>query len=90
MIRDFEFYNDGISRFDCNKLFFKDRVGYGLFGDVYIIDYYALGKDILETVIIKKMLNVLDLEEKKIFLKEVVLLNGLNYRNVVKFMLVCY
>lgn len=41
-------------------------------------------------VVIKKMLNVLDLEENKFFLKEVVLLNNIDYWNVVKFMKVCY
>ena len=26
--------NDGIARFDCNKLSLKDRIGHGSFGDV--------------------------------------------------------
>ena len=90
LTRDPEPHNDGIPRFDCNKLLLKDRVGHGSFGDVYTTDYHAPGKDTSETVIIKKMLNALDSEEKKIFSKEVALLNGLNHRNVVKFMSVCH
>ena len=42
-----------------------------------------------ETVVIKKMLNALDPEENKLFLKEVALLNSINHRNV-KFMKVCH
>ena len=36
------------------------------------------------------MLNALDPEENKLFLKEVALLNGLDHRNVVKFMKVSH
>ena len=36
------------------------------------------------------MINVMDAEEKKLFLKEVALLSGLNHPNVVKFMSVCH
>ena len=36
------------------------------------------------------MLNALDPEENKLFLKEVALLNSINHRNVVKFMKVCH
>ena len=36
------------------------------------------------------MINAMDAEEKKLFLKEVTLLSGLNHPNVVKFMSVCH
>ena len=81
--------SDGIPRFDFNKLVIKDRIGHGAFGDVFTADYQAPGKDSKETVVIKKMINVMDAEEKKLFLKEVALLSGLNHPNVVKFMSVC-
>lgn len=61
--------SDGIPRFDCNKLVIKDRIGHGAFGDVFTADYQAPGKDSKETVVIKKMINVMDAEEKKLFLK---------------------
>ena len=82
--------NDGIARFDCNKLSLKDRIGHGSFGDVYTADYQAPGTTTTETVVIKKMLNALDPEENKLFLKEVALLNSIDHRNVVKFMKVCH
>ena len=53
--------NDGVARFDCNKLLLKDRIGHGSFGDVYTADYQAPGTTTTETVVIKKMLNALDL-----------------------------
>lgn len=46
--------DDGIPRFDCNKLVIKDHIGHGSFGDVFIADYQAPGKDSKETVIVKK------------------------------------
>ena len=59
--------NDGIARFDCNKLLLKDRIGHGSFGDVSTADYQAPGTTTTETVVIKKMLNALDPEENKLF-----------------------
>lgn len=57
--------SDGIPRFDCNKLVIKDRIGHGAFGDVFTADYQAPDcKDSKETVVIKKMINVIDAEEK--------------------------
>ncbi|RMX51847.1 hypothetical protein pdam_00025147 [Pocillopora damicornis] len=82
--------NDRIARFDCNKLLPKDRIGHGSFGDVYTTDYQAPGTTTSETVVIKELLNALDPEENKLFLKEVALLNGLDHRNVVKFMKVSH
>ena len=36
------------------------------------------------------MINAMNAEEKKLFLKEVALLSGLNHPNVVRFMFVCH
>ena len=63
-------YDDATPRFKCNKLMVKDRIGQGAFGDVYNTDYRALGEITTETVIIKKMLNAVDEEEKKLFYKK--------------------
>lgn len=83
-------HDDAISRFECKKLMVKDRIGQGAFGDVYTTDYRAPGKIITETVVIKNMLNAVDVEEKKLFFKEVALLDSLKHQSVVKFMAVCY
>ena len=70
-----------IPRFDCNALAVKEWLGQGSFGDVYTVDY--------EAVVVKKVLPALDQEEKKLFYKEVALLNGLNHPNTVKMKGVC-
>ena len=67
-----------IPRFDCNALAVKERLGQGSFGDVYTVDYKGPGK-VIETVVVKKVLAALDQEEKKLFYKEIALLNGLNH-----------
>lgn len=82
--------DDTIPRFECNKLVVKDRIGQGAFKDVYTTDYRAPGKITTETVVIKKMLNEVDEEEKKLFFKEVALLNSLKHQRIVKFKVVCY
>ena len=82
--------DDGTPRFDCNQLAIKDRIGHGAFNDVFTADYQVPGKDSSETVVIKKMINAMDAEERKLFLEEVALLSGLNHRNVVKFMSACH
>ena len=43
----------------------------------------------ITTVVVKKMLQVLDQEERKLFFKEITLLNELQHRNVVEFKAVC-
>ena len=63
-----------IQRFDSNKLPVKERIGQGASGDVYTTDYTYPGDYRKTTVVVKKMLQVLDQEEKKLFFKEVALL----------------
>ena len=78
-----------IQRFDCNKLPVKERTGQGAFGDVYTTDYRFLGDYRKTTVVVKKMLQVLDQKKKKLFFKVVALLNELHHRNIVKFIAFC-
>lgn len=78
-----------ILRFDCNKLPVKERIGKGAYGDVYTTDYRFPGDITMTTVVVKKMLQVLDQEERKLFFKEVTLLNELQHRNIVEFKAVC-
>ena len=66
----------------------KEWLGQGSFGDVYTVDYEAPG-NVIETVVVKKVLPALDQEEKKLFYKVVALLNGLNHPNIVKMKGVC-
>lgn len=90
LLRKETYHDDTIPRFKCNKLVVKDRIGQGAFGDVYTTDYRAPGKITTETVVIKKMLNAVHEEEKKLSFKEVALLNSLKHQSIVKFMAVCY
>lgn len=83
-------YPDTTPRFDCDKLVVRDRIGQGAFGDVYTADYRAPGKNTEDTVVIKKLLNAMDEEERKLFCKEVALLDRLKHRSIVKFLAVCY
>ena len=52
--------------------------------------FKAPGSEETETVVVKKMINVRDQEERKLFSGEVAILHGLNHTNVVKFKAVCY
>ena len=79
-----------IPQFDFNKLVVKERIGQGSFGDVFTATFKTPGCEETETVVVKKMINVLDQEERKLFTKEVAILHGLNHSNVVKFKAVCY
>ena len=63
-----------IQRFECNEFPVKEIIGQGAFADVYTTDYKGPGDAKCETVVIKKMLQVLDKEEKKLFFKTVKLL----------------
>ncbi len=67
----------------------KERLGTGAYGDVYTTDYRLPGDTSTTTVVVKKMLQVLDQEAKKLFFKEITLLNKLQHRNVVEFKAVC-
>lgn len=75
-----------VETFDCNALPVKKRLGQGSFGDVYTTECGAAGN----VVVVKKMLQVLDQDEEKLFLKEVALLNRLSHSNVVKLLGVCH
>ena len=75
---------EDIARFKCSELPLKQRLGQGSFGDVYTAEYRASGDTKCHTVVVKKMLQVLDQEEKKLFYKEVRLLNDLQHPNIVQ------
>ena len=68
--------------FDCNALQVKKRLGQGAFGDVYTREYGT--EENVKTVVVKKMLHVLDQGKKKLFFKEVALLNRLLHPNTLK------
>ena len=73
-----------IPRFKCSDLPVKQRIGQGSFGDVYTTEYKSAGDTKCQTVVVKKMLQVLDQEEKKLFYKEIRLLNDLHHPNIVR------
>lgn len=78
-----------IPQFDFNKLVVKERISQGSFGDVFTAMFKAPGSEETETVVVKKIIYVLDQEERKLFSKEVAILHGLNHTNVVKFKAMC-
>ncbi|XP_044175083.1 probable cyclin-dependent kinase 8 [Acropora millepora] len=73
-----------IPLFKCSELPVKRRIGHGSFGDVYTTEYKSSGDTKCHTVVIKRMLQVLDQEEKKLFYKEIRLLNDLHHPNIVR------
>ena len=79
----------GVPTFDIRHVKVKDRIGNGSFGEVFTADF-SLSERAAETVVVKKAIGALDGEEKKLFLKEVALLNKLNHPNVVSLKAVCY
>ena len=79
----------GVPTFDVRHVKVKDRIGNGSFGEVFTADY-SLSERAAETIVVKKAIGALDGEEKKLFLKEVALLNKLNHPNVVSLKAVCY
>lgn len=80
----------GVPVFDANQLKVKRKIGQGSFGEVYTAEYMEPRQLSTQTVVVKKTIQELDSEEKKLFLKEVALLNGLNHANVVNMKAVCY
>ena len=78
-----------INVFDCNGLQVKKRLGQGAFSDVYTTEYHDETEGDVKTVVVKKMLHVLDQREKKLF-KEAALLKGLWHPNIVKLLGVCH
>ena len=83
---------ENIKVFDCNALQLKKRLGQGAFGDVYTTETPTeYGTEVKpKTVVVTKMLHVLDQGEKKLFFKEVALLNGLLHPNIAKLLGVCH
>ena len=73
-----------IPHLKCSELPVNQRIGQGSFGDVYTTEYKSSGDTKCHTVVIKEMLQVLDQEEKKVFYKEVRLLNDLHHPNIVR------
>ena len=73
-----------VPRFKCSELPVKQRIGQGSFGDVYTSEYKDSEDTKSQTVVMKKMLQVLDKEEKKLFYKKVKLLNDLDHPNIVR------
>ena len=77
-----------IKLFDCNALQVKKWLSQVAFGAVYTTEYGT--EENAKTVVVKKMLHVLDQGEKKLFFKEVALLNTLLHSNIVKLLGVCH
>ena len=73
-----------VPRFKCSELPVKQRIGQGSFGDVYTSVYKGSGETTCQTVVVKKMLQVLDQGEKKLFYKEIKLLSDLHHPNIVR------
>jgi len=71
-------------RFKCSELPVKQRMGQDSFGDVYTSEYKGSEHTKCQTVVIKKMLQIVDIEEKELFYKEVKLLNDLDHPNIVR------
>ena len=90
LLRKETHHDDTIPPFKCNKLVVKDHIGLGAFGDAYTKDYQTPGKITTETVVRKKLFNAVDKEEKKLFFKEVALLNSLKHQSIVTFMAIRY
>ena len=76
-----EIFED-VPRLKCSELPVKQRIGQGSFGDVNTSEYKGSEDTKCQTVVIKKMLQVLDKEEK-LFYKEVKFLNDLVHPNIV-------
>ena len=80
----------GVPTFDVSQLQVKERIGHGSFGEVYTTEFKEARQLSKRTVVIKKAIQALDEDERKLFLKEVALLHDLKHDNVVKLKGVCY
>ena len=81
---------EGVPTFHVSQLQVKERIGHGSFGEVYTTEFnegIALSKCM---VVIKKAIQALDDDKKKLFHKEVGLLHDLKHDNVVKLKGLCY
>ena len=76
----------GLPVYDFSKLFNKEEIGKGAYGAVFTADYPFNGIDGKgqEKVVVKKMLGK-DLQDKKTFVKEARILEGLKHQNIVRF-----
>ena len=76
----------GLPVYDFSKLFNKEEIGKGTYGAVFTADYpFTKGP---EKVVVKKMLGE-DLQDKKTFVKEARILEGLKHQNIVRFKGIC-
>ena len=79
-----------IPSFDCNSYPVVERIGNGSFGDAYTTKYQAPGSNNMETVVVKKMFQALDNDERKMFAKGVSLLCKLKSDHIVQCKAVCF
>lgn len=80
----------GVPTFNVSQLKVIERIGHGSFGDVYTTEFNDTRKLTTQTVVIKKAIQALDHNERKLFLKEIALLHDLKHDNVVNLKGVCY
>lgn len=80
----------GVPTFNVSQLKVIERIGHGSFGEVYTTEYSDPRNLTTQTVVIKKAIQALDHDERKLFLKEVALLHDLKHDNVVNLKGVCY
>ena len=73
-----------------SQLHVNERIGHGRFGEVYTTEFNEARQLCKRTIVIKKAIQALDDDERKLFLKEVALLHDLKHDNVVKLKGVCY
>lgn len=68
----------------------KEEIGRGSFGSVFVAKYARTSKEdgSVDMVVMKKLLGTEE-EDKRLFLKEAKILQGLNHKNVVQFQAIC-
>ena len=78
-----------VPTFDVSQLKVIHRIGHGSFGEVFTTEFNDPRKHTMQTVVIKKAIQVPDHNERKLFLKEVALLHDLKHDKVVNLKVVC-